>query len=162
MECVVRWTGEGMSFVAESGSGHLVPMDGSPDGGGRNLAPRPMEMVLIGTGACTAYDVVLILKRGRHRVRACEVSLQAERAPTDPKVFTSIAFRFTVRGDSIPPPPVAPYEKRCCDGCLRPRQNARPSYKSDQQRARERLRWVGRITLAVGRGPGWKRGKPPL
>lgn len=103
MECVVRWTGEGMSFLAESGSGHLVPMDGSPDGGGRNLAPRPMEMVLIGTGACTAYDVVLILKRGRHKVRSCEVSLQAERAPTDPKVFTSIAFRFTVRGEKLDP-----------------------------------------------------------
>ncbi len=101
MECIVRWTGEGMSFVAESGSGHLVAMDGSPDGGGRNLAPRPMEMVLIGTGACTAYDVVLILKRGRHRVRSCEVSLHAERAPTDPKVFTSIEFRFTVRGEQL-------------------------------------------------------------
>jgi putative redox protein len=87
-----------MSFVAESGSGHLVSMDGAPDGGGRNLAPRPMEMVLIGAGGCTAYDVVLILKRGRHDVRSCEVSLHAERAPTDPKVFTAITLRFTVRG----------------------------------------------------------------
>ena len=94
MECIVRWTGEGMSFIAESGSGHLVAMDGSPDGGGRNLAPRPMEMVLIGTGGCTAYDVVLILKRGRHEVRACEVSLHAERAATDPKVFTAITLRL--------------------------------------------------------------------
>lgn len=101
MDCVVRWTGEGMSFLAESGSGHLVPLDGSPDGGGRNLAPRPMEMVLIGTGACTAYDVVLILKRGRHSVTSCEVSLHAERAATDPKVFTSIAFRFIVRGKAL-------------------------------------------------------------
>ncbi len=101
MECVVRWTGEGMSFTAESGSGHLLTMDGSPDGGGRNLAPRPMEMVLIGTGGCTAYDVVLILKRGRHDVRACDVAVQAERATTDPKVFTSITMRFTVRGRQL-------------------------------------------------------------
>jgi putative redox protein len=92
-----------MSFLAESGSGHLVAMDGSPDGGGRNLAPRPMEMVLIGTGACTAYDVVLILKRGRHDVRSCEVQLQAERASTDPKVFTAITMRFTVRGHNLEP-----------------------------------------------------------
>ncbi len=103
MDCTVRWTGEGMSFVAESGSGHLVAMDGAPDGGGRNLAPRPMEMVLIGTGGCTAYDVVLILKRGRHDVRSCEVSLHAERAPTDPKVFTAITQRFTVRGRNLDP-----------------------------------------------------------
>lgn len=101
MECLVRWTGDGMSFIAESGSGHLVSMDGSPDGGGRNLAPRPMEMVLIGTGGCTAYDVVLILKRGRHDVRACEVRLHADRAPTDPKVFTTITLRFTVRGRNL-------------------------------------------------------------
>jgi putative redox protein len=103
MDCIVRWTGEGMSFTAESGSGHLVAMDGAPDGGGRNLAPRPMEMVLIGTGGCTAYDVVLILKRGRHDVRSCEVSLHAERAPTDPKVFTAITLRFTVRGRNLDP-----------------------------------------------------------
>ena len=101
MECMVRWSGDGMSFVAETGSGHLVAMDGSPEGGGRNLAPRPMEMVLLGTGGCTAYDVVLILKRGRHDVRGCEVRLEAERADDDPKVFTRIAFRFVVRGRGL-------------------------------------------------------------
>lgn len=101
MDCTVSWTGDGMSFVAESGSGHRVSMDGAPDGGGRNLAPRPMELVLIGTGGCSAYDVVLILKRGRHDVRDCHVALQAERAPTDPKVFTSIHLRFTVRGKAL-------------------------------------------------------------
>jgi putative redox protein len=90
-----------MSFIAETGSGHLVAMDGSPEGGGRNLAPRPMEMLLLGTGGCTAYDVVLILKRGRHDVRGCEVRLVAERAATDPKVFTRIAFRFIVRGRGL-------------------------------------------------------------
>ena len=101
MECTVRWSGEGMSFIAETGSGHLVAMDGSPEGGGRNLAPRPMEMLLLGTGGCTAYDVVLILKRGRHDVRGCEVRLVAERAATDPKVFTRIEFRFIVRGRGL-------------------------------------------------------------
>lgn len=101
MECTVKWTGDGMSFTAETGSGHLVAMDGSPDGGGRNLAPRPMEMVLLGTGGCTAYDVVLILKRGRHDVRGCDVRLIADRAAEDPKVFTRIEFRFTVRGRGL-------------------------------------------------------------
>ncbi len=90
-----------MSFVAETGSGHLVTMDGAPDGGGRNLAPRPMEMVLVGTGGCTAFDVVLILKRGRHAVTGCEVKLDAERAAEDPKVFTRINFHFIVRGRGL-------------------------------------------------------------
>lgn len=101
MECIVRWTGDGMSFIAETGSGHLVAMDGAPEGGGRNLAPRPMEMVLLGTGGCTAYDVVLILKRGRHDIRGCDVQLVAERATEDPKVFTRIEFRFRVRGRGL-------------------------------------------------------------
>jgi len=90
-----------MSFLAETGSGHLVAIDGAPDGGGRNLAPRPMEMVLLGTGACTAYDVVLILQRGRHEITGCEVQLHAERATDDPKVFTRIEFRFVVRGRKL-------------------------------------------------------------
>ncbi len=103
MECTVRWGGEGgMSFVAETGSGHRVVMDGAIEGGGHNLAARPMETVLAGTGGCTAYDVVLILKRGRHDVRGCDVKLVADRAPTDPKVFTRIAFHFTVRGRNLP------------------------------------------------------------
>lgn len=102
MECTVRWGGPGgMSFVAETGSGHQVKMDGAVEGGGSNLAPRPMETVLAGTGGCTAYDVVLILKRGRHDVRGCDVKLIAERAPTDPKVFTRIEFRFVVRGRNL-------------------------------------------------------------
>lgn len=102
MECVVRW-GEGMSFIAETGSGHIVAMDGAPEGGGRNLAPRPMEMVLLGTGACTAYDVVLILKRGRQDITGCTAKLQADRAETDPKVFTRINFHFTVTGRNLKP-----------------------------------------------------------
>jgi putative redox protein len=103
MECTVRWGGPtGMSFFAETGSGHLVALDGAPDGGGRNLAPRPMELVLVGTGACSAYDVVLILKRGRHEISGCEVRLVAERAATDPKVFTRIEYRFVVRGRNLP------------------------------------------------------------
>ncbi|MBX9935134.1 MAG: OsmC family protein [Burkholderiaceae bacterium] len=113
MECTVSWTGaagtrSGMGFIAETGSGHTLVMDGAPDparpeNGGQNLAPRPMETVLAGTGGCTAYDVVLILKRGRHDVRACSVKLTTERANTDPKVFTKIHMHFTVTGKDIPP-----------------------------------------------------------
>ena len=101
MECTVRWSGEGMSFLAETGSNHLVTMDGAPDGGGRNLAPRPMEMVLLGTGGCTAYDVVVILKKSGQDVTGCEVKLTAERASTDPKVFTRIHMHWTVRGRAL-------------------------------------------------------------
>jgi len=101
MECSVRWTGEGMSFIAETGSNHLVAMDGAPDGGGRNLAPRPMEMVLVGTGGCTAYDVVVILKKSGQDVTGCEVKLTSERAETDPKVFTRIHMHFIVRGRTL-------------------------------------------------------------
>jgi putative redox protein len=102
MECTVNWLpASGMGFVAETGSGHLLTMDGAPDGGGRNLAPRPMEAVLAGTGGCTAYDVVLILQRGRHDVRGCRVELKAERAPVDPKVFTSIHLHFAVSGRGL-------------------------------------------------------------
>lgn len=102
MECTVDWVAaSGMAFVAETGSGHLLTMDGAPDGGGRNLAPRPMETVLAGTGACTAYDVVLILKRGRHAVTGCRVKLSADRAATDPKVFTRINMHFIVSGRQL-------------------------------------------------------------
>ncbi|WPB57504.1 OsmC family protein [Xylophilus sp. GOD-11R] len=112
MECTVSWTGaagtrSAMGFVAETGSGHLLAMDGAPDdakpeNGGRNLAARPMELLLAGTGGCTAYDVVLILKRGRHDVRGCSVQLSSERATTDPKIFTKIHMQFTVTGKEIP------------------------------------------------------------
>jgi putative redox protein len=108
MQCTIRWLeSAGMAFAAETGSGHLLMMDGAPEGGGRNLAPRPMETVLAGTGACTAYDVVLILQRGRHDVRGCEVSLQADRAEADPKVFTRIHFQFKVTGRGLRPDVVA-------------------------------------------------------
>lgn len=104
MECTVNWLpASGMAFGAETGSGHLVTMDGAPDGGGRNLAPRPMEMLLVGAGGCTAYDVVLILKRGRHDVRGCQVKLSADRADADPKVFTRIRMHFVVTGSGLPP-----------------------------------------------------------
>lgn len=100
MDCTVRWIGDdaGMSFVAETGSGHAVVMDGAPEAGGRNLGPRPMEMLLAGTGGCTAFDIVLILKKGRHAVSGCEVHLKAERAAEDPKVFTKIHFHYKVKG----------------------------------------------------------------
>jgi putative redox protein len=101
MECTIRWSGSGMTFLAETGSGHAVAMDGAPDGGGRNLAPRPMEMVLVGTGGCTAYDVVVILKKSGQEVTGCEVKVDSERAETDPKVFTRIHMHFTVRGRGL-------------------------------------------------------------
>ena len=107
MDCKVKWTGDGMSFLAETGSNHLIAMDGAPEAGGRNLAPRPMEMVLAGTGGCTAFDVVMILKKGRHAITGCEISLTAERAETDPKVFTRIHFHFTVHGKKLNPEAVA-------------------------------------------------------
>lgn len=107
MECKVRWSGEGMSFLAETGSNHLVVMDGAPDAGGRNLAPRPMEMLLAGTGGCTAFDVVMILKKGRHAINGCEVSLEAERAASEPRVFTRIHFHFKVSGKQLKPDAVA-------------------------------------------------------
>ncbi len=112
MECTVSWTGNsgtrsGMGFVAETGSGHVLMMDGAPDAakpenGGQNLAPRPMETVLAGTGGCSAYDVVLILKRGRHAVQGCSVKLTSERAEVDPKVFIKIHMHFSVTGKNIP------------------------------------------------------------
>ena len=128
MECTVSWTGNsgtrsGMGFVAETGSGHVLTMDGAPDAanpqnGGQNLAPRPMETVLAGTGGCTAYDVVLILKRGRHDVRGCQVKLTADRADTDPKVFTKINMHFVVTGVNLTDTAVAraiqmSHEKYC-------------------------------------------------
>lgn len=99
MQARVKWV-EGVMFMGESGSGHAVIMDGPPEGGGRNLGLRPMEMVLLGTGGCTAYDVVSILKKGRQPIIDCEVQLSAERAPTDPKVFTKIHMHFVVTGKS--------------------------------------------------------------
>lgn len=109
MDCTVRWVGNdaGMSFVAETGSGHAVIMDGAPEAGGRNLGPRPMEMMLAGAGGCTAFDIVLILKKGRQAVTGCEVSLKAERAETDPKVFTHIHFHYRVKGKQLKPDSVA-------------------------------------------------------
>ena len=102
MECKVSWF-DGMSFVAETGSGHLLAMDGAPDAGGRNLAPRPMELVLAGTGGCSAFDVVMILKRGRQKISGCDVKLSAERSDHDPKVFTHIHMHFVLSGKDLKP-----------------------------------------------------------
>ena len=128
MECTVSWTGalgtrSGMGFVAETGSGHTLVMDGAPDdakpeNGGLNLAPRPLETVLAGTGGCTAYDVVLILQRGRHKVQGCQVKVHADRAETEPKVFTRIVMQFVVSGVKLSEPAVRravqmSYDKYC-------------------------------------------------
>ena len=128
MECTVSWTGNvgsrsPMGFLAETGSGHTLMMDGAPDAakpenGGQNLAPRPLETLLAGAGGCTAYDVVLILRRGRHEVTGCEVRLHADRAETDPKVFTRLHLHFVLSGRALPPAAVAraialSHEKYC-------------------------------------------------
>jgi len=102
MQARIKWT-EGMSFVAESGSGHAIVIDGSPEHGGRNLGPRPMEVVLMGTGACTAFDVVMILKKARQPILDCVVEIEAERAETDPKVFTKIHLHYRIKGDGLNP-----------------------------------------------------------
>lgn len=102
MECTINWMPQsGMAFSAETGSGHLITMDGAPEGGGRNLAPRPMETLLAGAGGCSAYDVVLILKRSRQQVEGCRVEIKADRAETDPKVFTRITMRYIVSGKDL-------------------------------------------------------------
>lgn len=100
MRARVKWL-DHMSFVGESGSGHSVVMDGSPDHGGRNLGPRPMEMLLLGLGGCTAYDVALILQKSRQSVTAIEVELDATRADDVPQVFTTIAIHFRVSGHDL-------------------------------------------------------------
>jgi len=102
MKARIKWV-DGMSFLGESGSGHAVLMDGAPEAGGRNLGPRPMEMVLMGTGGCSAFDVVLILKKSRQEISDCVVEIESERAVEDPKVFTHIHFHFIVTGKNLNP-----------------------------------------------------------
>jgi putative redox protein len=100
MKARIKWV-ENTLMVGQSGSGHAVVMDGPPESGGENLGVRPMEMLLLGLGGCTQFDVVHILKKGRHRVSRCEVELTAERALTDPKVFTRIHVHFIVAGPGL-------------------------------------------------------------
>jgi len=100
MKARIKWVQDVM-FLGESGSGHSVVMDGAPDAGGRNLGVRPMEMLLLGLGGCSAFDVMLILKRGREAVTDCVVDIDAERATTDPKVFTKIVMHYTVTGHEL-------------------------------------------------------------
>jgi putative redox protein len=100
MKARIKWV-EGVTMLAESGSGHAVVMDGPPEHGGRNLGVRPMEMLLMGMGGCTEFDVLMILRRGRHDVAFCEVELEAERADTEPKVFTRIHAHFRIGGRGL-------------------------------------------------------------
>ena len=100
MKTRIKWK-DGVSFIAESGSGHTVLMDGPPEAGGRNLGPRPMEMLLMGTGGCAAVDVVLILKKARQDISDCVVEIEAERASQEPKVFTRIHFHFILTGKNL-------------------------------------------------------------
>lgn len=100
MKARIKWVEE-VTFLGETGSGHAVVLDGPPDSGGRNLGARPMEMVLLGLGGCTAFDVVTILRKARQAVRDCVVEIEAERADTVPKVFTAIHVRYIVRGEGL-------------------------------------------------------------
>ena len=102
MKAKIKWL-DGRAFVGESGSGHAVVMDGAPEAGGRNLGPRPMEMLLLGLGACTAFDVVMILEKSREKITACEVELDAERAAEEPKVFTHVKMIYRLRGKNLKP-----------------------------------------------------------
>lgn len=102
MKARIKWI-ENVTFLGETESGHCLVMDGAAEAGGRNLGPRPMETVLVGTGACSAFDVIMILKKGREAVKDCVVELSAERADSDPKVFTKIHFHFIVTGTGLNP-----------------------------------------------------------
>ncbi len=102
MKARISWQ-EGVSFRGETDSGHTVLMDGAQEAGGKNLGPRPMEMILLGLGGCTAFDVVLILRKSRQMVTDCQIEIEAQRAPTDPKVFTRIHLHFIVTGKELNP-----------------------------------------------------------
>lgn len=102
MKARVKWV-DGLMFVGESGSGHAIVMDGAPEHGGRDLGVRPMEMLLLGLGGCTGIDVMLILKKGREAVTDCVVEIDAERAETDPKIFTRIHMHYVVEGTNLNP-----------------------------------------------------------
>jgi putative redox protein len=105
LKATIKWIDQ-VSFVAETGSGHAVVVDGSPDAGGRNVGPRPMELLLAGTAACTAFDVVWILKKARQPISGCVVDAEAERAPQEPKVFTRIHLKYAVAGRGLDAPQV--------------------------------------------------------
>lgn len=102
MKCAIKWLSD-MTFVGEAGSGHAVVMDGAPEHGGRNMGVRPMEMLLLGLGGCTAFDVVSILKKSRQAIVGCEVEIDSERADEVPKVFTRIHVHFVVSGKGLDP-----------------------------------------------------------
>ena len=100
MKTRVKWI-DGMAFMGESGTGHALVMDGAPEYGGRNLGPRPMELLLLGLGGCTAFDVVMILQKGRQPIEDCQVEIEAERAEDHPKVFTKVHMRYLVKGRGL-------------------------------------------------------------
>ncbi len=102
MTAKITWI-NGRAFLGESGSGHAVVMDGAPEAGGRNIGVRPMEMLLLGLGGCTAFDVVMILEKAREKITGCEVALEGERAGEDPKVFTAVKLVFTLTGKGLRP-----------------------------------------------------------
>jgi putative redox protein len=101
MECKVKWLEEGMTFIATTGTGHILAMDGAIEAGGNNLAPRPMELLLAGAAGCSSFDVVMILKKARQNILGCEVAVKSKRAEVEPKVFTQINFHFYVKGKNL-------------------------------------------------------------
>jgi putative redox protein len=102
MKAKITWI-NGRAFLGESGSGHSVVMDGAPESGGRNIGVRPMEMMLLGLGGCTAFDVVMILEKSREKVTGCEVELDSDRASEDPKIFTAVRMKYTLTGKDLKP-----------------------------------------------------------
>ena len=137
MKATVKWIDQ-VSFVAETGSGHAVVVDGSPDAGGRNIGPRPMELLLAGTAACTAFDVVWILKKGRQPVSDSVVDAEAERATEDPKIFTRIHFKYRVSGRDLNPAQVERAVKlskeKYCSATLMLAKTAEITYEIPHQR----------------------------
>ena len=132
VKATIKWT-EQVSFIAETGSGHAIVVDGPPGAGGRKLGPRPMELVLAGTAACTAFDVVWILKKARQSITGCIVDVEAERAPAEPKVFTRLHFIYRIRGEGLKPAQVERAVKlskdRYCSATLMLAKTAAISYE---------------------------------
>jgi len=132
LKATIKWVDQ-VSFVAETGSGHTVVVDGSPEAGGRNLGPRPMELVLAGTAACSAFDVVWILKKARQAISACTVDVEAERAPAEPKVFTRLHFIYRIDGENLNPAQVERAvklsEEKYCSATLMLAKTAAISYE---------------------------------
>ena len=148
MKARIQWAGEAM-FLGESGSGHVVVMDGPPDAGGRNLGVRPMEMLLLGVGGCSNFDVVSILKKSRQAVESCEAFLEAERATEDPKVFTKIHMHFVVKGRGLERSPGQTRHRAVCREVLLGVDHARRGGRRDHPRLRDHRTRLNRHSTII-------------